>query len=428
MGTWRRLAQWAAEGGSLNVAVVGAGFIGAGLVHQLERTPWTRPALVINRTVHRGVEVFVQAGYPPSEVVVADDPQVLSDAVREGRPAVTGAAGVLAELQGIDTVVEATGAMDHGARVMLDALRAGVDVVSMNAEVDATIGHLLHAEARSNGVVYTVADGDQPGVLLRQLEFVTGMGFEVVAALNCKRNLNVYQDPDDSRGYASRDGTSVLMTTAFGDGTKMQIESAVVANLTGLRPDRRGMNGIRTTMADTVADVTAALGRRGVVDYTLGGDFGGGVGVIAYAEHADVVQPYMRYAKMGDGPDYFFFRPYHLLHFELPLTVGEVAIDRQPLGVPVGVPVAEVVAVAKRDLAAGEALDGIGGFCCYGHIDQAADARGLLPIGLAEHARLTKAVARDEPIPLDMVELDEDADLVRLRRQQDALFTTADHG
>lgn len=147
------------------------------------------------------------------------------------------------------------------------------------------------------------------------------------------------------------------MTTAFGDGTKMQIENAVVANHTGLVPDRRGMHGVRTTIADTVADVMATISRHGVVDYTLGGDFGGGVGVISHAEDAEMIHPYMRYSKMGDGPEYLFFRPYHLLHFELPLAVGEAAIDRQALSVPVGAPVADVVAIAKRDLRAGEQLD-----------------------------------------------------------------------
>ena len=416
------MAEWAAEGRCLAVAVVGAGFIGTGAVYQLERSAWTRPALVVNRTIERGVAAFVRSGCAPSDIVVSDDPARLSEAIAAHRPAVTGSGRLLTEVEGLDVVIEATGTMDYGARIMLGALRAGVDVVSMNAEVDATIGHLLHHSARSSGAVYTVADGDQPGVLLRQIEFVAGMGFEIVAALNCKRNLNLYQNPDDSRAYATRDGTSILMTTAFGDGTKMQIENAVVANCTGLVPDRRGMHGVRTTIADTVADVTAALGRRGVVEYTLGGDFGGGVGVIGYAEEPDMVQPYMRYSKMGDGPDYFFFRPYHLLHFELPLTVAEVAVDRQPLGVPVGAPVAEVVAVAKQDLHPGDQLDGIGGFCCYGHVDAAAEAQGLLPIGLAEHARLTSRVARDEPIALDAVELDEDADMVRLRRQQDALL------
>lgn len=138
MGTWRRMADWAARERALDVAVVGAGFIGAGAVYQLERTPWTRPALVVNRTIARGVEAYVSAGYRSADVVVADDPTTLGDAVREGRPAVTSAGEIIAQVAGVDVVVEATGAMDYAARIVIAALDAGRHVVSMNAELDAT--------------------------------------------------------------------------------------------------------------------------------------------------------------------------------------------------------------------------------------------------------------------------------------------------
>ena len=415
------MEESAADGRRVAVAVVGAGFIGRGLVHRLHRTAGIWPALVVNRTIEAGLRAYEEAGWSRSEVVITDDPDRLSTALGEGRPAVTADPATLASVGGVDVVVEATGAMAYGARTMLEAMSAGRDVVSLNAEVDATIGYLLHHAAREHGVCYTIADGDQPGVLLRQIEDVAGMGFEIVAAVNCKRNLDVHQNPTDSRPYAERDGTSVLMTTAFGDGTKMQIENAVVANLTGLVPDCRGMHGVETTIADAAADVTAVLQRRGVVEFTRAGDFGGGVGVIGSARDHAAVAPYMRYSKMGDGPDYFFFRPYHLLHFEIPRTIAELVLDREALATPPGPPVAEVVAVAKRDLQAGEQLDGIGGYACYGHVDTVERAHGLLPIGLAEHARVTAPVRRDEPVPLHAVELDEEAELVRLRRRQDQL-------
>jgi predicted homoserine dehydrogenase-like protein len=315
-------------------------------------------------------------------------------------------------------VIEATGALDYGAQVVLGAIEARKHVVSMNAELDATIGTLLHEAADRSGVIYTISDGDQPGVLLRHMEFVTGMGFAVTAAVNCKRNMDLHQDPDSSRAYATRDRTSVTMTTAFGDGTKMQIENAVVANASGLVPDRRGMHGVTTTLEHACDDIMAALSRRGVVEYTLGGDFGGGVGIIGFADDPDMVQPYMRYAKLGDGPDYFFFRPYHLLHFELPVSIAEAVLDHRGLGNPVARPVAEVIAVAKRTLRPGDELDGIGGFTCYGLIDTAEGADGLLPIGLAEHATVRHAVRQDEPIAIGDVEL-RASEILRLRDIQD---------
>ena len=419
-----RFRRFAEDGGEIRVAIVGAGFIGRGLAWVLNRTPGMRPAVIVNRSTDRARRAFADAGYESSAVVVNDDPDALARAIDAGSPAVASLPEVLSELSQIDLVIEATGALEHGARVIIDALRAGRDVVSMNAELDATVGYLLHNEAERSGAVYTIGDGDQPGVLLRQLDFVAGMGIETVAAVNCKRNLNVHQTPDDSRPYADRDGTSVHMATAFGDGTKMQIENAVVANVSGLVPDVRGMHGVETTLAQAAADITSVLSRRGVVEYTLGGDFAGGVGVVGRSDDP-LVAPYMRYGKLEGESEWFFFRPFHLLHFEVPMTISEVVLDRQPLRAPPGPPIAEVVAVAKRDLRAGETLDGIGGYACYGLIDTVDGAAGLLPIGLAAHATLRRSVRRDDPVPLDVVDLDEEAPLVKLRRRQDELVGTA---
>ncbi len=220
MSMWRR---WADSGARANVAVVGAGFIGRGIVHSLARTPGMRPALVVNRSIENGLLAFKMSGRNPDEVVISDDPDELTTAVASQTPALSASPEVIGAVDGIDVVVEATGALDYGARVVLAAIEAGKHVVSMNAELDATIGLLLHRGARESKVVYTMSDGDQPGVMLRHMEFVSGMGFEITAAVNCKRNLDVHQNPDSSRGYANRDNTSLTMTTAFGDGTNMQI-------------------------------------------------------------------------------------------------------------------------------------------------------------------------------------------------------------
>jgi predicted homoserine dehydrogenase-like protein len=417
MALLARLADRAAERGDVAVAVVGAGFMGTALVRQIALTPGMRVALVVARRPEIAVSAYTGAGL--SDPVVTDDPAALARAVADESPAVTREPTAIAELDQIDVVVEATGALEYGANVILGALAAGKDVVSLNVELDATIGHLLYAEAERAQSVYSIADGDQPGVLLRQIDFVAGIGLEVVAAVNCKRNLDVHQNPDDSRPYAERDGTSVFMTTAFGDGTKMQMENAVVANLTGLVPDRRGMHGVRTTLDRALEDVTSTLSSRGVVEYTLGGDFGGGVFVIGRTED-DRLRRHLSYSKLGEGPDFLFFRPYHLMHLEVPLTIAQVVLDRRPLGRPVGPPVAEVVAVAKRDLLPGDELDGIGGFCCYGHVDTAQRADGFLPIGLAGHGRVVEPVPIDHPVPLTAVELDEAAELMGLRARRDA--------
>jgi predicted homoserine dehydrogenase-like protein len=396
------------------VAVVGAGFIGRGLVHRLHRLPGFSPPLVVNRDLERAERALEQAGVPAGSWLASSDPDELTEAVAHGRPAITADAGVLPAVSGIDVVVEATGAMEHGTRVMLAALEAGRHVVSMNAEVDALLGHHLDAAARRTGATYTIADGDQPGVLLRMIDETHQLGLEVAVALNCKRNLDVHQSPEDSAPYAQRDGTSVAMTTAFGDGTKMQIENVVTANLSGLAPPPVGTPGVGTQLADVAEDVASAGLPAGSVHFTLGGDFGGGVLVLASSPDPDFDAPYLRYGKLGDGPWYPLFRPYHLIHMEVPTTIAQVLAGGPPLGKRTAAPVAACIAVAKRDLRAGETLDGIGGGACYGLAAAAGEADGALPVGLSQHARLREAVPIDQPIGLDDVELDDDAYLVSL--------------
>jgi predicted homoserine dehydrogenase-like protein len=307
--------------------------------------------------------------------------------------------------------------MEHGVRVMLAALEAGRHVVSMNAEVDALLGHHLEAVATRHGVTYTIADGDQPGVLLRMIDETHQLGLEPAVALNCKRNLDVHQSREDSRPYAERDGTSVEMTTSFGDGTKMHIENVVTANLSGLLPPPLGTPGVRTALARVASDVHAAGIPDGSVHYTLGGDFGGGVLILARSSDPDFDAPYLRYGKLGDGPWYPLFRPYHLIHMEVPTTIEQVVAGGPPLGRRTPEPVAACVAVAKQDLAAGDDLDGIGGDTCYGVAASRAEADELLPIGLSQHAMLRRPVAIDQPIRREDVELDDRAFLVGLHRE-----------
>ena len=405
MGTWNRLIRRAAEHGDEAVAIVGAGYVGTGVVHSIGQSPGMRPALVVNRNTERAVSALSGLGISPSDIVVSDDVAALERAIDAGTPAVTTHASVLTSLP-IEVVVEATGALDYGTQTILDVLDSGRNVVSFNAECDALLGWLFHERARAAGVIYTIADGDQPGVLFRLKQEVEAMGFEPTAYLNCKRHLDIHQNPSTGAGYAARDMTSAHMTTAFGDGTKMQVEQAVVANATGTIPDIRGMHGIESTVATAAVDIPAILTGPGRVDFTLQGDFGAGVGIVARHPHAELHQQAMGFYKMGPGPDYFFFRPYHLVHLEIPLTIAELLLDDEPL-ITIDQPhVAEVIAMAKKDLTDGEALDCIGGYSAYGHIDTAEGAAGYLPIGLVEYATMTADVVIDEPIPLASVTLD----------------------
>jgi len=277
-------------------------------------------------------------------------------------------------------------------------------------------------------VVYSNADGDQPGVIMRMVEYCRGCGFDVLAAVNCKGFMNIDATPDSIREWAVKQNTSPRMTCAFTDGTKMNIEQNVVCNATGLVPAKRGMVGVKTELKTAVKDfegsgaITSAIeGGPGIVDYTLAGDFGGGIFIIARGKNREFVQPYLKYLKMGDGPNYLFFRPYHLCHIETPLSAAEAVIYGEATIAPRGKPVATTVAIAKKDLKAGDVLDGIGGFNQYGEIDVLENAKGLLPIGLAEGVKLKRAIKMDQPIPEDAVELNEESLLVRLWREQEKM-------
>ena len=417
MGMWKRMQRQETDA---RVAVIGAGYVGEGIVNQVQRAPGMTPSLVVNRTVERAVDAYATAGVQRDQIVFAETAGELADAIAAGTPAIAETWTGIGDTA-IGIVVEATGALSYGAEVIISALEHGKDVISFNAEVDGLLAYLFHEKARANNAIYTIADGDQPGVLLRQIEQVEGMGFEVTAALNCKRHLDVHQTPESGAGYSTRDATSSIMTTAFGDGTKMQVEQVCVANATGLVPDKRGMHGIQTMLEQASTDIPAALSGPGKVDFTWGGDFGAGVGVIGRHDTPELVEKAMRFYKMGDGPDYFFFRPYHLVHLELPMTIADIVLDREPLATVDQPHVAEVVAVAKKNLAAGEQLDCIGGFTVYGHADTAEGAAGMLPVGLVNYATMTNEVGQDAGIALSDVTLDESEPLVQRWREMHAL-------
>ena len=433
MGISSRLSAFASQHGPTSVAIVGAGSVGCGVLNILQHCPATRPQLIVNRHVDKAIAALKALGISRRDIVISDDRRQLLDALASGRYAVTSDHALLETLP-VNIVIEATGAIDYGTRVILAALRAGQHVISFNAEVDALLAWRFHQEASSHGVVYTIADGDQPGAQFRLAEDLDAMGFDISVMLNCKRHLDIHQNPSTGAGYAARDTISSVMTTAFGDGTKMQIEQAVVANATGLVPAKRGMHGIESTVNSLLSDASAlwpaqAGGAsqnnegeqiKGYVDFTLGGDFGPGIGIIARHQQEGLHDRAMSFYKMGNGPDYFFFRPYHLVHLELPLTVADILLHGEPLASVEQPHVAAVVSMSKKDLTAGEQLDGIGGYCAYGLIDRYKDALELLPIALSQYATLKVDVAQDTAIALADVELDETSVVVQEWKAQAA--------
>lgn len=412
------LARRAAEGRPIRVGMIGAGFMGSGIALQIaQAVPGMRLCAIAARRPAQARAAF-EASLPGQPVVHVDTPDRLAAALRDGHPAVTEDPALIGGADGLDAIIEVTGSMDFALRGVEPAIASGKHVVLMNAELDGTIGPLLAARARAAGVVCTNADGDQPGVQMNLLRFVRGLGVRPLLAGNIKGLQDTSRTPDTQRGFAERWGQNVAMVTSFADGTKIAFEQAVVANAAGFRVARRGMIGPDPTGGDPTLPLRPLedfmghfaphldAGGPGIVDYVVGARPGPGVFVIG--THDDPRQRhYLALYKLGPGPYYLFYTPYHLCHFEVPMTVARAVLFGDAAVTPLRGPTVGVVATAKRNLGTGERIDGIGGFTAYGQAENAGIiARDrLLPMGLAEGAVLRRPVAQGQVIHRDDVDL-----------------------
>jgi len=425
------LAQRAAEGRPIRVGMTGAGFMARGIARQLRSNhPGIRLVAISNRTTAKAAAALERAGYP--EIRSVDDLAGLDASIAAGAVAVTDDYRLLCASAGIDLLLEATGAIEHGAHVITCAIEHGKDVVSLNVELDATVGPLLQHRAQAAGVLVTGCDGDQPAVQLNLVRFVRSLGLTPLVCGNIKGLQDHYRTPETQRGYAAAWGQTPEAVTSFADGTKISFEQALVANALGMSIARSGMLGPdHTGHVDALTgyylrEVGLARLRElgGVVDYVVGA--APSPGVFVFAENDDPEREiYLRYGKLGDGPLYSFYVPYHLTALEAPLSVARVALFRDHVvSSRPQAPTVDVVAHAKRDLRAGETIDGIGGFTTYGACERAdvTAERRYVPIGLVEGATLLRDVPRDVVITEDDVALREDRLVVRLRREQDALM------
>ncbi len=413
-----------AENNPVKVGIIGAGYMGRGTVLTIEKSvPGMKVAALYNRTIEKAEKGYEQAGVDNFRRVATVDE--LESIVDEDGYAVTDNPYLLCEARNLDVIIEATGEIEFGTKVTLSAIENGKHVVLMNAELDATIGPILKKYADEKGVVITNADGDQPGVLMNLMRFTETIGYKPVLAGNIKGMIDHYRNPDTQKEFARKHKQKPKMVTSFADGTKISMEMAVVANATGFRSDVRGMHGPKCSHATEAIDLFSEkqLLGGGTIDYILGAEPGPGVFVIAHNENP-VLQDYMAYFKMGDGPFYVFYVPYHLPHLEVPITAARAVLFGDAAIAPKGGPVCEVIAVAKKDLKKGEELDGIGGFCCYSTIDNSEIARkeNLLPMGLSVGAILKNDVKKDSPLTFDDVKLPDDLVSVKMWEEQKIKF------
>jgi len=376
---------------------------------------------VYNRRVQRAFDLCKYADV--GDTASPKSQRELDLAIEDGKIAVTDDAMLLARSKGVDVLVDITGSVDFGARLAIEAFKHGKDVVLLNAEVDATIGPILQIYAQKHGVIFSACDGDEPGVQINLYRWVKGLGLIPRVVGNIKGLQDPYRNPTTQQGFAEKWGQNPAMVTSFADGSKISFEQAIVANATGFVVRTRGMSRGLEYKEDVMkigriydAEEVRKLG--GVVDYVVGTPL---TKVYVLAEHPDPKQQhYLSLYKMGDGPLYPFFTPYHLVHFEVPATIARVAIFRDSAAKPLGGPVVEVCAIAKRDLNAGEVLDDYGMYMTYGeavNTDEMSAGRYLAE-GLVEGCILKRSVQKDAIITYDDVSLPPNRLADQLRAEQ----------
>ena len=441
----------AERGAPVRVGIVGAGRFGTTVAAQVGQMPGMRLAAVadVNEANARAAFRAADAALEEEDMIHAESVGSAADLVERGKPALLDDGTRLAELP-LDVVVEATGRPNVSARVIWAALGAGKHVVNVTVESDVLLGALFRRRADANGVVYTVADGDQPGCTARLVEWAQSLGYRVVAAgRGTQRHPwdrhGLPAEAFDRYGYApdlvERRRLNPRIYNSFRDGSKAQIEMTSLANMTGLVPDKRGMHEPSASVEDLprlfgLHKHGGLLSQEGVVDLANAVSADGhtllpnhiaiGIWAVVTTDHPLLQEDLAFYGLPAspDGRRAALYRPFHLCGTEAPLSIAEAAVLGRPTGTPLPVPVADVVAYAKRALGVGERLDGSGGETVYGLIERAPIARAerLLPLALADGVMVNREIAADSPITWDAVQLDESVYALKLRREQDALW------
>jgi predicted homoserine dehydrogenase-like protein len=387
---------------SIKVAIIGMGSMGRGLLYQIEKTPGIKCVAITDLDINKCIQYAEKFG---KKSKIINDSASCSSNIRNGNFVIAKKPEFLAECETIDVIIESSSAIVDGLRYSEIALENKKHLILMNSEVDLTFGtHLLNM-AKNNGVTYTSCDGDQHGVIKKLVDEIELWNFKLVMAGNIKGFLDKYSNPQKIISEANKRNLDYKMATSYTDGTKLAIEMALVSNALGLRPNKGKMTGPK---AEYVKDVLKLFNFNEimeglpVVDYVLGAEPGGGVFVVGYCD--DIYQmDMMKYYKMGNGPYYLFYRPYHLCHIESMRCIFDAVQGKSLLKPDCGM-MTNVYSCAKTDLGAGSKLDGVGGYTCYGIIQERNDE--LLPICLSENTVLAKSIKKDQIIKWNDVRLE----------------------
>ncbi|MDH5536406.1 MAG: Gfo/Idh/MocA family oxidoreductase [Betaproteobacteria bacterium] len=431
------------DGTPLRVALIGAGKFGSMYLSQARRTPGVHIAAIADLDPKRARDALARVGWPAEQYGA----ETIGDAVKRRTTFITDDAPALIAGGDVEIVIDATGSPAAGIRHALACCEHGKHIVMVNVEADALAGPLLARRAAQAGIVYSLAYGDQPALICEMVDWARAAGFEVVAAGKGTKYLPAYHEstPDTVWGHygfseervASGD-FNAQMFNSFLDGTKSAIEMAAVANATGLTPAPGGLV-FPPCGVDELAQILKPSVEGGVLDHrgqvevvsslerdgrAVARDLRWGVYVNFAADTEYVRRCFGEYGLVTDESGNYsaMYKPFHLIGLELGISVASVGLRGEPTGCPNGFR-GDVVAVAKRDLRAGERLDGEGGYTVWGRLMPARDSLGCggLPLGLAHGVKLARGVARGSVVTWKDVE-PVDSEAARVRRECEALF------
>lgn len=411
---------------SIKVGLIGAGLMGKGLISQMMLVKGMIPSLVVSHKLKDAVEAYTLAGIAKDDIVIAKTLNDVNIAMEKGKYVVADNAKWASSANLIDVAVDATGVPNTGAEIARDAIENKKHIVMLNIEADVVVGPILNKMAEKAGVVYTGTAGDEPGAVKEIFDFAMATGFEVLALGKGKNNpIDYCATPESVREIALKSKLKPLRLASFVDGTNTMVEMAAMANATGFIPDIRGGHG-PTLDVDSIPKEYSLKCQGGILDKYKIVDYAHGIapGVfVVVTSSLPQVHAEMQFLKMGPGPNYVLYRPYHLTSLETPISIAKAFIYGEATIAPkYEKPVAEVITRAKIDLKVGDRLDGIGEYTVLGSIDtyEQAKEENLVPIGLInENAIVKKDIKKGQFITHDMIDLDKTTAIYKLRLEQE---------
>ena len=423
----RKLQQRVEDKNPVSIGIVGCGQMGSGLAHTINNIQGMQVNCIADINAERAITTFLELGISKGDIIETSSLDRANDALNSGKKVVTTNAMLLTGIDHIEANVEATGVPDIGARMALSSIERKKPIIMLNVETDITIGALLNYKARQNGTLYTVASGDEPGVCKMLYEQAVLMGFEVVCIGKGKNNpMDFEATPDSCREEALGKDMNPKILASFKDGTKTMVEMAAVSNATGLLPDVPGMHGLKVEFDDLLKIFKpktdgGIFTTRGTVDFSTG-KIAPGVFLIVYSSDKRI-QKEMKFITHAEGPYYLLSRPYHLCDLETPQSIAEAVLLNE-VTVVAETMNSEVVAIAKRNLEAGESLKGIGSADMFGRIYTYKEARKIkaISIGIAENGKILKNVKKGELLTENNCRPDQSSFIYKLRQEQDKLF------